>query len=148
MTDPDTTTNSDFIILEHPEKIDTISHIYIHTINNITNQFKMILSTITSSYNNTLSSITSNSNKNIQESSENTPLSITNSPWPVLNHSSPCYLCHYYGHGNATCPNITENMFNKCIRCFNTNHLSTNCSQKEQSPIPFKKNYKSPIKFL
>jgi len=146
----DTTTN-DFIFLNNSQinnsQINNFSQIYIHTIDNITSQFKILLSTITTSHNNTLTSIL-NSNQTLPESSENVPLSNKNSPWPVSSHGSPCHLCHYYGHGTSTCSNITENVTNKCIRCFQENHLSGNCPQKEQSPIPFKKNYKSPSKFL
>ena len=138
--DNDNNNDNDFIIINNTSdsspnsKISEISRIYLNT-----------LSAITSMYNKTLTSI---SNNNIYESSENTKISMTNSPWPVINRPSSCYICNYYGHDAANGPNITESVANKCIRCFSIHHLSNNCPNKEQSPIPFKKNYKPPKDFL
>jgi hypothetical protein len=79
------------------------------------------------------------------ESANGVKLSMTNSPWKTRYNES-CYICSYYGHGVASCPNIIESFLGTCIRCFKQGHVISQCkNQKENAPL--KSGYKLPTYF-
>ncbi|GES86137.1 hypothetical protein GLOIN_2v1883110 [Rhizophagus clarus] len=90
------------------------------------------------------SNLAPSSNLNFICTSEGIALSSrTNWIAPIGSYKDPCYLCEYYGHGFNTCPNIQQNYWGRCCRCWVSPHESKDCHLRrgEKVPIPFKKNF-------
>ncbi|RIA95671.1 hypothetical protein C1645_756997 [Glomus cerebriforme] len=69
---------------------------------------------------------------------------------PTYSQQKPCYVCHYFGHFFENCPNIHFTAYSKCIRCWQPDHTSQNCSLSRDQSVrpPFKSNFLYPNELL
>ena len=84
-------------------------------------------------------------------SSKDVKISKTNNNYliPYQPFKDPCFICAYYGHGAKNCPNIKEEFRgeNYCLKCWETSHLSSECSGEFKSP-PFNEHFLSPEEII
>jgi len=69
---------------------------------------------------------------------------------PMYQTHSRCFICHYFGHGIESCPNVTKNPSRCCIRCWKEGHASNTCGLSLEQAVtpPFKLNFNYPTDLL